>query len=152
MAKKAALPVAKLGMAQDPLGEGAFTPRRAAQLQRGQEERWTEAAHRHCPKPPPRPSRPPVSPALCGAVGEEQPHTRAQLGLSQQKGDYSASQGTVHMPSPGFSSLSPTAEAGRPPSPPSCCAIAADAATSRTHTRGLINLLPPPSHPGSQWK
>lgn len=29
-------------------------------------------------------------------------------------------QGTTQVPSPGFSSLSPTAEAGRPPSTPAC--------------------------------
>lgn len=67
-------------------------PRRAAQLQRGQEERWEWAAHRHCAKPPSRPSRSPVSPALCSAVGQEQPHPRAQLCLFPQKGDYSTPQ------------------------------------------------------------
>lgn len=36
---KAALSMAKLGIAQDPSGEKSFKPGNAAQLQRGQEER-----------------------------------------------------------------------------------------------------------------
>ena len=61
-------------------------------------------------------------------------------------------QGTIHMPSPGFSSLLSMAEARHPPSTPACWAVASDAAASRTHSRCLLTLLPPRSHPGSQWK
>lgn len=83
----------------------------------GQHTGPAPSPHMSQPLPPPPPSR--VPPALRSAVGEEQPHPRSTKRGLFCTPETSCYQDTIHVPSPGFNSFLPTAEAGcLPPHPP----------------------------------